>query len=183
MENQLTQLLGEWRNGNQQALNELITNLSPELREMAARHMRKEAMGHTLQATAIVNEAYLRLYDADVDWQNRAHFLSIVSVTMRRILVDHARAKKRDKRGADALQITFDESMLVANQDQCNMLDLDAALSEFSEFEEIGAKILEMRIFSGMKMQEIAEVLCVSVATAERNLKSARAWLHKRLSA
>jgi len=182
MEPQLTQLLGEWRKGNQQALNELINTLSPKLREMAARHMRKEAMGHTLQATAVVNEAYLRLHDTDVDWQDRAHFLSVACITMRRILVDYARAKKRDKRGADALQVTFDESMMLASQDQCDMLDLDAALSEFAEFEEVGAKILEMRIFSGMKMQEIAEVLDVSLATAERNLKSARAWLHRRLS-
>lgn len=183
MEYPLTQLLGDWRNGNQQALNELIDVISPQLREIAARHMRKEAVGHTLQATALVNEAYLRLYDAEVDWQDRAHFLSIASVTMRRILVDYARSKKRDKRSAEALQITFDESMVVASQEPWDMLDLDTALSEFAEFEESGAKILEMRIFSGMKMQEIAEVLGVSLATAERNLKSARAWLHRRLSA
>ena len=182
MENQLTQLLGEWRNGNQQALNELIHYLSPHLKEMANRHMQKEAMGHTLQATAVVNEAYLRLHDTHIDWQNRAYFLSIACVTMRRVLVDHARAKKRGKRGVDSLHVALEESMIVSNQDQCDVLALDAALLEFAELDEVGAKILEMRIFSGMKMQEIADVLGISIATTECNLKSARAWLHKRLS-
>ena len=182
MDVKLTQLLVNWRNGNQEALDDLIEILSPTLKQMAVNQMFKEGVGHTLQPTALVNEAYIRIYDANVRWQDRSHFLSVVSITMRRILVDHARAKKRDKRNADGLQVTFVESMIHETPCQYDILDLDCALTEFSEFEEVGAKILEMKFFSGMKMQDIADVLEVSLATAERNLKSSRAWLPRRLT-
>ena len=183
MNNDITQLLTDWRSGNRQALNQLIESLYPQLKKMASGFMRKEAMGHTLQTTVVVNEAYARLYDADVDWQDRAHFLSVASITMRRILVDHARSKKRDKRGGDALNVTFDEGILQGlHQDNADVLALDDALNQLTEFDEEGARILEMRIFSGMSMNEVAEVLGVSLATAERRLKAVRAWLYSQLS-
>ncbi|MGD8783902.1 MAG: sigma-70 family RNA polymerase sigma factor [Thioalkalispiraceae bacterium] len=178
----ITQLLLDWRAGEKKALNELLPMVQDNLRQLANKYMRGENAGHTLQATALVNEAYLRLVDVDITWQNRAHFMAIAANTMRHILVDHARAKRREKRGGDAIQITLHETRVGGNNEP-DILDLEDVLKKLAEFDERKSKIIELSFFGGLTYDEIAEVLEISAATVDRELRFAKAWLQREMTA
>lgn len=177
----VTQLLLDWRAGKDTALNELLPMVQGNLRQLAAKYMRGENAGHTLQATALVNEAFLRLVDAKLTWQNRAHFIAIAARTMRHILVDHARAKQREKRGGDAMQVTLHETS-IGSSNEPDILDLEEVLTRLSEFDERKARIIELSFYGGLTYDEIAEVLEISAATVDRELRFAKAWLYRELS-
>jgi RNA polymerase sigma factor (TIGR02999 family) len=177
----ITQLLLDWRAGENKALNELLPMVQDNLRQLANKYMRSENAGHTLQATALVNEAYLRLIDVDITWQNRAHFMAIAANTMRRILVDHARSKKRVKRGGDAMKITLHDTR-IGNNNEPDILDLEDVLTKLADFDERKSKIIELSFFGGLTYDEIAEVLGVSAATVDRELRFAKAWLQRELT-
>lgn len=184
----ITGLLTAWRAGNQDAHAELIALLTPELHALAERHLGAERRDHTLQATALVNEAYLRLVAADVDWQDRIHFLAVASRTMRSILVDYARARAAGKRGGGAAIITLrtgDEATpdSAGGPDGTDLLDLDAAMNELAEYDAEKAQIIELHYFGGLTHREIADVVGASPATVDRSLRFSRAWLKERLSA
>ncbi|ABC31579.1 MULTISPECIES: sigma-70 family RNA polymerase sigma factor [Hahella] len=177
----VTQLLADWQAGDSQALNHIIESLHGELRTIAGRYMAGERQGHMLQATALVNEAYLHLVDAEVAWNDRIHFLAVAAQTMRRILVDHARAQKRKKRGGDDIQVTLHEAQICDDGSQPDLLDLEDILQKLSNVDERKARIVEMSFFGGMTQEEIAEYLQVSLSTVERDLRFAKAWLVKEL--
>ncbi len=175
-----TRLLLAWRAGDEQALAQLTALVHDELRRLAARYMRRERADHTLQATALVNEVYLQLIDQrQVDWQNRAHFIGVAARLMRQILVDHARAHAALKRGPAALPL--DEALGVPAQTTPDVLALDDALRDLARFDERKSRIIELRYFGGLSMDEIAEVTGLSVATLRRDLRMAEAWLGKQL--
>ena len=170
----ITALLGDWSRGNQSALNQLLPLVYTELRRMAQRHLRGERAGHTLQATALVHEVYLRLIDQrKVDWRNRAHFFGVSARVMRRILVDHARSHNAVKRGDGQPRVSIDEAMEVAAPDGVPILALDQALERLTKIDEGLAKMVELRAFGGMTIDEAACVLNVSASTAKRTLVAA----------
>ena len=177
----VTQLLMSWRQGDGQALNKIIEALHGEMRKIAGRYMAGEKQGHMLQATALVNEAYLQLVDAEVEWNDRVHFLAVASQTMRRILVDHARSQKRKKRGGDDLRVTLYEAQICDDGSQPDLLDLEDVLEKVAAFDERKAKIIEMSFFGGMTQEEISQFLDVSLSTVERDLRFAKAWLVKEM--
>jgi len=182
----ITRLLAEWRAGSDDAHAELITLLAPELRALAERHLRGERPDHTLQATALVNEAYLRLVGADIDWHDRVHFLAVAGRTMRRVLVDYARARAAAKRGSGATAVTLrtgDGPLRPAGPDGADLLDLDAAMTDLAEHDGRKARIVELHYFGGLTHPEIAEVVGVSEATVDRDLRFSRAWLRERMTA
>lgn len=181
-QSQVTQLLVDWRKGNQQALNDLLPLVHDSMRQLASKYMRGEQAGHTLQATALVNEAFLRLVDADVTWQNRAHFLAVAAQTMRRILIDHAKSKRREKRGGDALRVTLHETQLGDTGSEPDILDLEDALNQLSKFDQRKAQVVELSFFGGMTYDEIGETLSISPATVDRELRFAKAWLYRELN-
>jgi RNA polymerase sigma factor (TIGR02999 family) len=153
-----------------------------ELRARAPAHLRRERLGHSLQPTALVHEVYLRLVDQDrVAWQNRAQFFGVASQMMRRILVDRARARRTAKRSGQWTRVTLDEAALAASRD-VDVVDLDLALTKLATFDERKSRIVELRFFGGLSLEETGEVLGISVATVERDWQAARAWLFKRLS-
>ena len=175
---EITQLLVAWRGGDGAALDHLLPLVEQELRRIARRCMAGERAGHSLQATALVNEAYLRLIDAQkVNWQDRAHFLAMSARLMRRILVDSARAKRYQKRGGDAVRVTFDEGLPVAEEPGQDVLALDDALKALSQFDKRKSKVVELRYFGGLSVEETANVLEVSPETVMRDWKLAKAWL------
>ena len=177
---ELTRLLVDWSNGDQAALDELMPLVYAELRKLARHYMRGERSGHTLQTTALVNEAYLRLVDQrSVRWQNRAHFFAIAAQVMRRLLVDHARTQKRAKRGGGGLQISLDEAMLMAPGRSAELLALDEALNNLAELDPRKSRVVELRHFGGLSVEEAAEVLQVSPNTVIRDWSLARAWLRR----
>jgi RNA polymerase sigma factor (TIGR02999 family) len=179
---QITGLLIDWRNGDQGALEQLIPLVHDELRRVARRHMARERAGHTLQATALVNEAYVRLIDIkQVNWQDRAHFFAMSSRLMRRILVDFARAKGYQKRGGDAQKVSFDEGLVVSSEPGQDLAALDDALTALAAFDARKAQVVEMRFFGGLSVEETAEALKVSVDTVMRDWKLAKAWLLREL--
>lgn len=179
---EVTQLLLDWRNGDQQALERLTPLVYDELRRLAARYLRRERDGHTLQTTALVNEAYLQLIGQQArDWQNRAHFLAIASHLMRNILVDHARAHAAAKRGKGDQALPLDEAIEVPGQTSPDVLALDEALKDLAKHDERKCRIIELRYFGGLSMEEIAEVTDLSVATLRRDLRMAEAWLGKQI--
>lgn len=179
----VTQLLFDWRNGNDDALNQLMPLVYDELRGLAKRYMSRERVSHTLQTNALVNEAYLRLINQqDVDWQNRAHFFAIAAQVMRHLLVDHARAKQYAKRGGGAQQITLDEGLAIASEQSVDVLALHEALERLAEVDERKSKIVELRYFGGLSAEETAEVLGVSEITIKREWLKAKAWLFRELS-
>jgi RNA polymerase sigma factor (TIGR02999 family) len=181
----ITQLLQAWSGGNREALDALIPLVYDELRLQARRYLRRERAEHTLQTTALVNEAYLKLVEQNrVVWQNRAHFFGIAANLMRRILVDYAKTKHRAKRGGEAENLPLDEAFFVvsANTDEVDLLTLDRALSELEKIDEQQARIVELRFFSGLSIAETAEVLKISPATVKRDWNMAKAWLHHELS-
>lgn len=178
---QITQLLLDWRAGEKKALNDLLPLVQDNLRQLAAKYMRGENAGHTLQATALVNEAFIKLVDAKLTWQNRAHFMAIAANTMRHILVDHARAKRREKRGGDAVQVTLHETK-IGGHNEPDVLDLEDVLEKLTEFDERKAKVIELSFYGGLTYDEIAEVLEISAATVDRELRFAKAWLYRELN-
>ena len=179
----LTGLLLAWREGDDDALRQLIPALEGELRRLARRYMAGERAGHTLQATALVNEAYVRLIDTRrVNWQNRAHFLAMAARVMRRILVEGARAKGYQKRGGDAVRVTFDESLPVSNGFDRDLVALNDALDALAKVDERKSRVIELRFFGGLSIDECAAVLGVSPDTVKRDWRLARAWLWRELT-
>jgi len=178
----ITRLLIDWRGGAQAALEQLIPLVHEELRRLARRHMAHERVGHTLQATALVNEAFVRLIDVrQVKWQDRAHFFAMSSRLMRRILVDFARSKGYQKRGGGAQKVSFDEALVVATEPGQDLVALDDALNALAAFDARKAQVVEMRFFGGLSVEETAEALKVSVDTVMRDWKLAKAWLLREL--
>ncbi len=179
----VTQLLIDWNNGSRQALDALLPQVYDELRRVAAGYLRRERPGLTLQGTALVHEAYLRLVDQTrVRWQNRAHFLGVAAQMIRRILVDHVRAKHAAKRGAGAMTLSLDESIEAAGPRDVDLVSLDDALEELARFDPQQARIVELRYFTGLSIEETAEVIGISPATVKREWTVARAWLFRELS-
>ena len=170
-------LLERWRNGDAGARDELVSLLYPELRRLAQSYLRSERIGHTLQATALVNEAYLRLIDQrNVDWKTRAHFISIVSTTMRRILVDYARRRSAGKRGWNG-KVTLDEGIAATKDKATDMIALDQALTRLAAIDPRQSELVELRYFGGLTVEETASVLGISAASVKREWMVARAWL------
>ncbi len=179
----VTQLLIGWSNGDREALDALLPVVYEELRKQAANYLRRERVGHTLQTTALIHEAYLKLVDQkNVHWQNRAHFFGIAAQLMRRILVDHARTKKRAKRGGSNIRVSFNEANVLAPSQNLDIVALDEALERLSEIDEQQSRIVELRFFSGLTVEETAEVLAISPATVKRDWSMAKAWLHREIS-
>lgn len=179
----ITQLLVDWRNGDQEALNQLMPLVYEELRQMANYYMRNERKGHTLQTSALVNEAYLRLVDHEnIQWQNRSHFFGLAAQAMRRILVDHARSRNYQKRGGGAEQVSLDEAATLAEDRAAELIALDDALQELAKFDQRKSRIVEMRYFGGLSGEEVAEALGISTATVSRDWETAKAWLLRELS-
>ena len=177
----VTALLAAWSRGEESALNELMPIVQSELRALARRLMRGERGDHTLQTTALVNEAYVRLVDLSrVHWQDRAHFFAMSARLMRRILVDAARAQRYQKRGGGAVQVTLGDDLIVA-EPQRDLVALDDALNELAGFDERKSKVVEMRFFGGLTVEETAEALGISVDTVMRDWKLAKAWLLREL--
>ena len=177
----VTQMLLEWRGGNEDALERLMPMVYDELRRLAAHYMKTERKGHTLQATALVNEAYIRLVDMKVSWQDRAHFFAVAARLMRRLLVDHARAHRRAKREGDAAKVTLDAALEVSSNPASNVLAVDEALTRLAEFDPRKSEILELRYFGGLNNEEVAEALNISRATVQRDLRLAKTWLIREL--
>jgi RNA polymerase sigma factor (TIGR02999 family) len=178
----ITRLLIELTNGNRAAVDALLPLIYDELRSLAANYLRRERPDHTLQPTALVHEAYLRMVDQTrVNWQNRAHFFGVAAQMMRRILVDHARAQSAGKRGADFQKLSLDENIDKAVERSSELLALDEALSELAEIDEQKARIVELRYFVGLSAEETAEILGVSPITIKRHWRITKAWLYGRM--
>jgi RNA polymerase sigma factor (TIGR02999 family) len=175
-------LLLKWGQGDETALARLIPLVQRELHQIARRYMRGERAGHTLQATALVNEAYVRLVDArDVAWRDRAHFLAVAARVMRRILVDHARARRYQKRGGAAAHVTLDEALVVAQEPDQDFVALDEALTALATIDARKSQVVEMRFFGGLTMDETAEALQISRDTVKRDWRIAKLWLLREL--
>jgi RNA polymerase sigma factor (TIGR02999 family) len=178
----VTELLLAWQAGDQTALDKLLPAVQPELRRIARRHMAGERPGHVLQPTALVNEAYLRLTASkDVQWQGRAHFFAVAAQVMRRILVDYARERARVKRGGGAFRISLSDADHLAILQRTDLVALDDALNALEKFDPRKSKVIELRFFGGLSLQETADVLQVSVGTVRRDWSLARAWLYREL--
>lgn len=179
----ITQLLIDWGKGDQAALEKLMPLVYSELRRLASNYLRRERAEHTLQPTALVNEAYLKLvHQKNAKWQNRAHFFGISAQLMRRILVDHARQHRAVKRGGSAQQrISITSVEKLAKQPEVDLLALNEALDELAKMDPQQSRIVEMKFFGGLSIEEIAEVLSIGHATVERDWKMARAWLRRQL--
>ena len=182
-EHEITQLLAAWRDGNQAALDELYPLVYDELHRLARRYMSKERKGHTLQTTALINEAYVRLVDQrNVQWANRSHFFAISAQIMRRILIDHARRHAYAKRGGGARQVSLDETAVLAQGDFSEFIRLDEALKSLAQLDPRRSQVVELRYFGGLNNEEIAGVLNISENTVIRDWNMARAWLHRQLT-
>ena len=179
----VTQLLVDWSNGEQAALEKLMPLVYDELHRMAKRHIGRERPGHTLQSTALVNEAYLRLVDQrSVRWQNRAHFFAIAARLMRRILVDHARAHHYLKRSGTTIKVSLGKAIDVSRERAAELVSLDDALTALAELDPRKCRVVELRFFGGMSVEETAEVLGVAPVTVMRDWSTAKAWLHRMMS-
>ncbi|MGI8733711.1 MAG: sigma-70 family RNA polymerase sigma factor [Pyrinomonadaceae bacterium] len=180
---EVSQLLHDWSNGDQAALDKVMPVVYQELHRMAHHYMRKERAGHTLQTTALVNEAYMRLADyKKMRWQSRAHFFAVAAQVMRRILVEQARSKKFAKRGGGAQQISLDETAIVSAGRSAEVIAVDEALTDLESWDPRKGRIVELRFFGGLSIEETAEVLKVSPTTVQREWRSAKAWLHRAIS-
>jgi len=180
---EVTGLLRAWGDGDQLALEKLMPLVYAELHRLAKRHMGREHAGHTLQTSALVNEAYLRLVDAHgVHWQNRAHFFAVSAQIMRRILVDFARARQNLKRGGGARQITLNEGLVISPESGADLLALDEALEKLAALNPRQSKVVELRYFGGLNEEEVAAALNVSSRTVRHDWSLARAWLYRELS-
>lgn len=178
----VTQLLVDWSQGDQQALDKLMPLVYEELRRLARSYMRREKPGHTLQTTGLVHEAYIRLVDQKVNWQSRAHFYGIAAQMMRRILVDHANTQQRAKRGGGAIRLSLDQYELVANVPEMDVVALDEVLGRLEKVDPQRGRIVELRFFAGLSNEEASHVLGISTATVQRQWAGARAWLFHELS-
>jgi len=181
--NDVTELLVAWSNGNQAARDQLMGVVYDELHRLARRYMRRESPGHTLQTSALLNEAFLRLVDQkNVQWQNRAHFFGIAAQMMRRILVDYARSRNYAKRGGGARALSLDEALVVSDARNEEVVNVHEALERLTEFDSRKGQIVELRFFGGLSIEETAEILGVSPGTVMRDWTLAKAWLHRELS-
>tara|TARA_R110000782_G_scaffold28147_6_gene70734 strand:- start:759 stop:1316 length:558 start_codon:yes stop_codon:yes gene_type:complete len=176
----VTTLLRDWRSGDRQALDELTPLIYDDLRRIAARHLNSERSGHTLQATALVNEAFVRLAEADLSFQDRAHFFAVAARTMRHILTDYGRARRSQKRGGGASPVTLHEDF-VADVEGTDIVDIDDALTRLADIDVRKSDVLVMHYFGGMTFDETAEALNISAATVDRDLRLAKAWLANEL--
>jgi RNA polymerase sigma-70 factor (ECF subfamily) len=182
-QHEITQLLAEWRDGNQSALDELYPLVYDELHRLARRYMSRERKGHTLQTTALINEAYVRLVDQkNVHWANRSHFFAISAQIMRRILIDHARRHAYAKRGGGAQQVSLEEVAAITPNPSRELVRLDEALKSLAEMDPRRSQVVELRYFGGLSNEEIAGVLNISANTVTRDWNMARAWLYHQLS-
>jgi RNA polymerase sigma factor (TIGR02999 family) len=182
---EITELLDQWSHGDRRALDALMPLVHVELHRLARRYLAREGPGHTLQPTALIHEAYLRLVrERDMRWQSRAHFVAVAARLMRMILVDHCRRKRQAKRGGSATRITFSEGLAVTTPgDREELIALDQALQKLARQDERKSRIAELRYFGGLSVEETAEALSVSVATVMRDWRYTKAWLHRELSA
>ena len=179
---QITERLIAWNSGDDAARDDVIRVVYDELRSMANRYLRLERPDHTLQPTALVHEAYMRLIDqTQVNWQNRAHFFGVAAQMMRRILVDHARTKQRDKRGGPAPKLSLDEAIGASTERAADLVALDAALESLTQIDQRKGRVIELRFFGGLSVEETAEVLDVSPQTVLRDWKLAKAWLYQEM--
>jgi RNA polymerase sigma factor (TIGR02999 family) len=180
----VTQLLVDWGNGDHQALEKLTPLVYQELKRLAARYLRRERREHTLQSTALVHEAWLRLIDQNhVHWQNRAQFFGVAGEMIRRILIDHARNRQAAKRGDGAIKLSLDEALGAPDRRDFDLVALDDALKDLAKLDPKQGKLVELRFFAGLSIEESAEVLGVSPATVKREWAAAKAWLYRELSA
>ncbi len=180
---EVSQLLIDWSNGNQAALDKLMPLVDRELHRLAHHYMRRENAGHTLQTTALVNEAYLKLIDQKhVHWKNRAHFFALSAQLMRRILVDHARGRQYAKRGGGAQRISFDEALVISPERGADLVALDEALNKLAAIDPRKSKVVELRFFGGLSVEETAEALTISTVTVMREWSMAKAWLYNSLN-
>lgn len=179
---QVTDLLVAWSEGDKAAYDRLVPLVYEELHRLAHRYMSGERPGHTLQTTALVDEAYLRLVDQKVHWQNRSHFFAIAAQVMRRILVDYARKRRFAKRGGSVQKVELDEAMIMAQERSSELIALDDALKRLAEFDERKSRVVELRFFGGLTVDETAQVLGISPNTVDRDWSTARAWLYKEVN-
>lgn len=181
--NDITEVLAQLREGDEAAVDALMPRVYDTLHALARRHMQRERPGHTLSPTGLVNEAYLKLVDQqNTDWQNRAHFFSIAARIMRRILINHAAKRSAAKRGSGEAMVTFDEAGMLGQVRDDQLLFLDDALNRLSQLNERQARVVELRFFGGLTHEEVGVVLNISPASARRDWRLARAWLHRELS-
>lgn len=178
----VTVLLQQWSEGNKEALDQLMPIVYAQLRKLAAYSLRGERPNHTLRATELVHEAYLKLVGSETPWQNRAHFYAVAATVLRHILVDHAKTNRRQKRGGDAEKIPLDEAVLVGPEVSSEVMSLDEALKRLAATDARKSQIVELSFFGGMTLEEIAAVLNISDKTVHRELRVAKAWLHRELS-
>lgn len=179
---EVTRLLVSYSQGDQQALEQLLPLVYNELRRLAGGYLRREREDHTLQPTALVHEAYLRLLGQDVEWQNRAHFFGVAANMMRRILVDHARQHQAEKRGSGEVKIALDEAINLSSERATDLIALDDALTALAEFDPQKSRMIELRYFAGLSVEETAQVLGISVATFSRQWKTTKAWLYREIT-
>lgn len=177
----VTELLARWRDGDAQALEQMLPLVYDELRRLARRHLQHEQKGHSLQCTALVHEAYLRMMDQSSKWQNRAHFFGIAAQMMRRVLVDHARSRNAAKRGDGARMVTLDAGIAVPEKHDVDIEALDEALTNLRKLDPRQEKIVELRFFAGLSIEDTSEVLQLSPATVKREWATAKAWLYREL--
>jgi RNA polymerase sigma factor (TIGR02999 family) len=179
----LTQLLLEWQQGDKGALDELTALVYDELRRIAHRYVRQERDGHTLETTALVNEAYVRLAGQQkIQWQNRAHFFAVMAQVMRHILIDHARRRHFAKRGGEWQRVSLDESSVMTPERAAELVALDDALTELARLDPRKSRVVELRYFGGLSLEETAAILEVSTMTVRRDWRAAKAWLYKALT-
>ncbi len=179
IDNDVTQLLDEWHQGNKQALDKLTPVVHEELHRLAVQFMQKETDNHTLQATALVNEAFIKLAGIDIKWQDKVHFISMAARIMRNILVDHAKSKNAHKRQTNKNSIEFNDEIYANNSSLEELITIDELLDKLCIFDERASKIVELTLFGGLTQPEISELLQLSISTVERELRIARAWINK----
>lgn len=179
---EVTRLLGEISSGNESAMNELLPLVYTELHVIAANYFRRERSDHTLQPTALINEAYLRLVDQHATWQNRLHFLSVASIMMRRVLVDHARTYRTAKRGETPQKVQLEDTMVLSEERTAEMIAIDEALTDLASMDPQQGRVVELRFFGGLSIEETAEILQISPSSVKRLWTSARAWLHAEIA-
>ncbi len=179
----VTRMLLRWRDGDEQALTQLMPLVYDELHRLAGKYLRRERPDHTLQTTALVHEAYLRLVEqTHTDWRNRAHFFGVAAQLIRRILVDYARSRHAARRGSGGIRLTLDDARLSAKEREAELLALDDALTDLAAIDARQSRVVELRYFAGLNIEETAEVLNLSPATVKREWSSARAWLYNQLN-
>lgn len=180
----ITLLLNEWKQGDKDAFEELTQYVYADLKQRAAAYMKNQRAGHTLQTTGLVHEAFIRLIDKnEIDWQDRGHFMAVASVVMRRIIIDYARHRNRDKRGGKNFDLPLEEAEYISpkTNSPIDLIVLDEALTNLASFDERQSKIVELKYFGGLTLEEIADVLDISHTTVKRDWKIARAWLRRQL--